>query len=104
MITKLCNANQLPPPGTMKSFVGRNGLQICVAALTNEALAAFENRCPHQNAPLSAGCLDGEQVVCPYHNWRFNTVTGKGEGIADPGLQLYEIRQYGSEVFLRIPD
>ena len=104
MITKLCNADQLPSPGTMKSFVGRNGLQICVAALDAGTLTAFENRCPHQNAPLSAGHLEGEQVVCPYHNWRFNTVTGSGEGMADPGLKLYEIRQYDDEVFLRIDD
>lgn len=103
MITKLCNVDQLPAIGTMKSFQDRSGLQICVATLADKTLTAFENRCPHQNAPLSAGELDGCHVVCPYHGWRFDTRTGDGESIADPGLQLYEIRQYEQEIFVRIP-
>jgi phenylpropionate dioxygenase-like ring-hydroxylating dioxygenase large terminal subunit len=32
---------------------------------------ALENRCPHRGAPLSLGCLKGDDVQCGYHGFRF---------------------------------
>ena len=32
---------------------------------------ALDNRCPHRWAPLSAGYLEGDNIVCPYHGARF---------------------------------
>lgn len=42
------------------------------------AIAACEARCPHQWAHLgSAGVVDGEELVCCSHGWRF-AVDGSG--------------------------
>lgn len=38
--------------------------------------AALLDRCPHRNAPLSAGRIVSGQVECRYHGWRFD---GSGE-------------------------
>jgi phenylpropionate dioxygenase-like ring-hydroxylating dioxygenase large terminal subunit len=35
------------------------------------ALVAAPDRCPHREAPLSAGTVDDGCLVCPYHGWRF---------------------------------
>lgn len=35
------------------------------------ALVAAPDRCPHREAPLSAGRLAGGCLVCPYHGWTF---------------------------------
>lgn len=35
-------------------------------------VAALENRCPHRAAPLSAGRLQGDEVICGYHGFQFN--------------------------------
>jgi vanillate O-demethylase monooxygenase subunit len=32
---------------------------------------AIENRCPHRAAPLSLGCLKGDNVQCGYHGFTF---------------------------------
>ncbi len=32
---------------------------------------AMENRCPHRAAPLSLGCLNGDNVQCGYHGFTF---------------------------------
>lgn len=32
---------------------------------------ALEDRCPHRQVALSAGCLRDGQLQCPYHGWRF---------------------------------
>ena len=35
-------------------------------------LRAFEDRCPHRLAPLSAGSVDGDELRCGYHGWAFD--------------------------------
>jgi phenylpropionate dioxygenase-like ring-hydroxylating dioxygenase large terminal subunit len=46
-------------------------------------LAALEDRCPHRNAPLSAGRVRGAELECGYHGWRFEA---GGGCVAVPGL------------------
>ncbi len=46
-------------------------------------LGAFEDRCPHRNAPLSAGRVRDGALECAYHGWRFEP---DGACIAVPGL------------------
>ena len=52
------------------------GLDIVVARLDDE-VRAFVNRCPHQGGSLSRARLDGDQIVCPWHQWRFDARSGR---------------------------
>jgi phenylpropionate dioxygenase-like ring-hydroxylating dioxygenase large terminal subunit len=45
---------------------------------------AFEDRCPHRGAALSAGKLSALGLVCPYHGWTFG---GAGRCTAMPGTE-----------------
>jgi phenylpropionate dioxygenase-like ring-hydroxylating dioxygenase large terminal subunit len=45
--------------------------------------AALLDRCPHRNAPLSAGRVADGLLACRYHGWRFDT---EGTCRAVPGL------------------
>lgn len=38
---------------------------------TPGGVVAAPDRCPHREAPLSAGYLEGGCLVCPYHGWTF---------------------------------
>ena len=40
------------------------------------SVAAAPDRCPHREAPLSLGRVDGGCLVCPYHGWTFGTAPG----------------------------
>jgi phenylpropionate dioxygenase-like ring-hydroxylating dioxygenase large terminal subunit len=44
---------------------------------------ALEDRCPHRNAPLSAGRVRAGALECAYHGWRFD---GGGACLAVPAL------------------
>jgi len=46
-------------------------------------VTALADRCPHRNAPLSAGRLSAAGLQCPYHGWRFDH---DGRCIDVPGL------------------
>jgi nitrite reductase/ring-hydroxylating ferredoxin subunit/multimeric flavodoxin WrbA len=47
------------------------------------SFSAISGACNHVGGPLGEGRLDGEYVVCPWHNWKFHHRTGEGE----PGFE-----------------
>jgi phenylpropionate dioxygenase-like ring-hydroxylating dioxygenase large terminal subunit len=36
-------------------------------------VGAVVNRCPHRGARFGIGCVEGDEIRCPYHGWRFDT-------------------------------
>jgi phenylpropionate dioxygenase-like ring-hydroxylating dioxygenase large terminal subunit len=57
---------------------------IVLARFDDAQVVAYEDRCPHREAPLSAGCVVGNSIQCPYHGWRFDA---SGALVEIPGLQ-----------------
>src|SRR5262249_15845352 len=60
--------------GTGKTVIV-DGIQVAVFNSGGQ-LCAIENVCPHAGASLAEGVLDGAEVLCPLHNFRFNIHTG----------------------------
>ncbi|HTD29250.1 MAG TPA: Rieske 2Fe-2S domain-containing protein [Xanthomonadaceae bacterium] len=56
---------------------------IVLARFDDSRVVAYEDRCPHRQAPLSAGCVVGNSIQCPYHGWRFDAA---GALVEIPGL------------------
>ncbi len=52
----------------------------------NGNIYVIDDRCPHMGCKFSGGSLDGNFVVCPCHEWRFNLETGEYEN--DPAYVL----------------
>jgi phenylpropionate dioxygenase-like ring-hydroxylating dioxygenase large terminal subunit len=48
------------------------------------SVAAAVDRCPHRDARLSAGWLNGCEIVCPYHGWTYGA-DGKSTHIPQLG-------------------
>jgi phenylpropionate dioxygenase-like ring-hydroxylating dioxygenase large terminal subunit len=46
------------------------------------SVSAFLDRCPHRNVPLSLGSVQGDELQCSYHGWRF---AGDGRCVKVPG-------------------
>jgi phenylpropionate dioxygenase-like ring-hydroxylating dioxygenase large terminal subunit len=62
-------------------------------------LVAAPDRCPHREAPLSAGAVTDGVLTCPYHGWRFGDggrcveVPSSGAGATvPPGAHLPAVR------------
>jgi multimeric flavodoxin WrbA/nitrite reductase/ring-hydroxylating ferredoxin subunit len=50
----------------------------------------ISNTCNHVGGPLGRGRLDGEYVVCPWHQYKFHRCTGEGE----PGYEADQVPSY----------
>ena len=59
--------------------VSAQGMDL-VLLRTPSGIRAFEGRCPHQGALLGEGELDGAELVCRNHRWRFSIETGARNG------------------------
>jgi len=64
------------------------------------ALAAT---CNHVGGPLGEGQLEGEYVVCPWHQWRFHCRTGSGEpGFEDDAVPSYPVKVQNGRVLIDV--
>ena len=52
--------------------------------------SAIDGRCNHVGGPLGEGTLEGDYVVCPWHQYRFHCRTGEGE----PGYEIDKVPSF----------
>jgi len=87
-------------PGQMKR-IESEGVDLLLARVDGRFYAC-QDRCGHQNAPLSMGKLDGKRVTCPLHAAVFDITTGKNiEGIKLAAPQGVELPKEITEMFAR---
>lgn len=63
---------------------------------------ATSNVCPHQGGPLADGRIFGEQVVCPWHQWRFNIKDGTSPLSPKLKIKTYPVRQDGDQILISL--
>lgn len=76
----LCRSAELGRRPIQRSLLGA---PLALFRAADGRAAALADRCPHRNAPLSAGWVQDGLLVCPYHGWRFD---GAGVCRGVPGL------------------
>jgi nitrite reductase (NADH) small subunit len=74
------------PPGEGRAFVVGER-RIAVFRERDGALHAVDDRCPHQDAPLSDGLLRAGHVICLHHGYRFDLATG--DCLTDPACRIH---------------
>jgi ferredoxin-nitrite reductase len=52
-----------------------DGVEVAIFRYKGQ-FCALENSCPHAGGSLAEGALEGEEVVCPLHGYKFNIRTG----------------------------
>ena len=98
---KLTTTSELPPPGEAREFT-LEGNPICIAN-ENGRFFAMDNVCAHRGGPLGQGVIDQGKMVCPWHGWQFDLVTGKSEQSATLGVAAYEMKIEGDSVLVQLP-
>lgn len=72
--------------GKMK-LVGSEGKKYVIVNV-NGKFYAFNDRCPHMNAPLHLGVFDGKTIECPLCHARYDVTLGKK--LSDPQMDIPE--------------
>lgn len=71
---------------------------VCLINLDGE-LYAINDTCTHEEASLSDGTIEGDEIECPLHGGAFNIRTGAPASfpVAVP-VETYSVRVVGDEV------
>jgi len=67
------------------------GERLVAVSYQDGKFGVISNTCNHVGGPLGKGLLEGEMVVCPWHQYRFHRCTGEGE----PGYEADKVPSYG---------
>ena len=91
---------ELPETGTRQVSAG--GVDVLLARATSGEVCAIAATCNHLGGPLSEGVREGDTVVCPWHNSRFDLHTGQPiDGPAIFPQSRYETRVRDGNIEVR---
>jgi nitrite reductase (NADH) small subunit len=72
--TSLCQIDELSE--TRGKYVEIGGFKLAVFVRAGSVFV-LDNECPHAGGSLAEGEIDGDCVVCPWHQWTFNLANGQ---------------------------
>lgn len=98
MKMKIGTVHELPEEGRACEF-HCSGTTICVARV-NGVVTAIDNVCPHRGGPLADGVVMDGKIVCPWHGWQFDPLTGRSVQVPNTGVQVYPLSIEGEDVFI----
>lgn len=88
------------PPGKAKAIVLEK-FRIAVFNVDGH-FYAVKDACPHAEYPLSKGVVEGEEVTCASHNWKFDLKTGKCLRGGDLSIRTFEVVLDGEDVWVKV--
>jgi nitrite reductase (NADH) small subunit len=97
---KIGSLAALPPGSLIEAQVGEDTYVVCNAGGDVHAL---EGICPHAGGPLGQGALHGTTLVCPWHAWEYDCVTGVSDLDESVGLAKFPVKIEGGDIFIEIP-
>ena len=78
------------------------GRSVCLAR-TEKGLGALDNRCPHQGGPLGEGTIEDGWLICPWHGYEYDPMTGEPPGGYDDAATPFMIEEKDGSARVGIP-
>jgi len=94
---KFAGVDQIPP-GRSKSL--RIGLRRIAVFNVAGTYYAIEDACAHMKAPLSTGRLQGLELTCTWHGWKYDLATGKRKGKESACVRTFAVKIEKDTVFV----
>lgn len=98
--TRVASADDVPVD-QLKAVQTERGA--VVLANHDGTIYALEDRCSHQDYPLSAGELEDGEVECSFHGARFDVCTGRATQLpAIAPVRTFEVEVRDGAVYIRL--
>ena len=91
---------ELPPEGEAREFPLGDKM-VCVAHI-NGKYSAMDNVCQHRGGPLGQGVVMGDKLVCPWHGWVWDPVSGRTDDDPNAKLRVYALKIEGDDVLVEL--
>lgn len=87
---KLSETQNLPKTDFIKSFKVE-GCRICLVHHEGKYFAT-QSKCPHAGADLSQGWCKNGKLICPFHRYEYDLLSGRGAPGQNDYLDTYPIK------------
>ena len=92
--------SDVPPGRTLVVEIEDEDVALCNVG---GEIYAIANVCTHDDGPLAAGYLMGEEIECPRHGARFNVRTGEVKTLpAIIPLPTFEVKVEGDDILVDV--
>ncbi|MCG8323696.1 MAG: Rieske (2Fe-2S) protein [Cytophagales bacterium] len=99
----LDNAKKAVPLHHMQLIIAK-GRKICLAH-SNSGFHVVDDFCPHLGESLSKGNINFlNEIICPWHSYRFNLKTGEECQGRTPNLAVHQIKFDDTGFYVGIKD
>jgi len=78
------------------------GRSVCLAR-TGRGLGALDGRCPHQGGPLGEGTSEDGWLICPWHGYEYDPVTGQPPGGYDDAATPFPLEEHDGVISVGLP-
>lgn len=92
----LCRESDIHPGEARHVKVGKSDIAL---VRVRDEYFALSNICRHTYGPLAEGIVEGYELVCPWHGWRYDVRTGTTDH-PDADVRTYEVFTRDGCVFL----
>jgi nitrite reductase (NADH) small subunit len=99
-LIRICAVAELPGKGELREITA--GKQtLCIANIEGK-ICALDNECPHHGGPLGQGMIENGKVICPWHAYSFDPVTGACEESPKTPVRVFEVAISGDDVMAKL--
>lgn len=97
---KLTTESELPPLNEAREF-NIADKTICVANVDG-TMTAMDNLCLHRGGPLGQGVVDRGKLICPWHGWEWNPMTGEAAHNPATKIPVYPLKIENGDVLIKL--
>jgi len=97
---KVGSLSALPAGSVMEAESGGSTYAICNF---NGELRAYAGECPHAGGPLGQGTIEGNRLVCPWHAWEYDCLTGVNDYDESVKLDSFPVKVDGDDILIDVP-
>jgi len=95
---KVADVGEVPASRPLKVVLDGVEVLLCRHKFNFFAVAS---RCPHRDTSMAEGTVDHGRIVCPFHGFSFDLVTGECDEKCD-GIGTFEVKVCRGGVYLKV--